>query len=276
MKKILIIHGPNLNLLGMREKSIYGEKPFDAGEIYDTCLGYFKVIEKFLGKASLLVSEARKKDKKILFEGAQGTGLDVDHGTYPYVTSSNVVAAQACIGSGVGPNAIDKVAGIFQAYVTRVGGGPFPTELPGDQAEEIRKKGNEYGATTGRPRRCGWLDLVLLRQAIRLNGIESLCMNKLDVLCGLEKVKICNSYRLDGDILKDSDFLTGDLLRVEPTYTEFDGWEKIETGKVKRKKDLSKNALIFLEFIESETATPVDLISLGPSREETLVVRELL
>jgi adenylosuccinate synthase len=255
-------------------EKLYGEKGLSVQEIYDSYTKYFEIFSKYVGKSSLAVNEACRKDKKVLFEGAQGTALDVDHGTYPYVTSSNVVAAQACIGSGIGPGLINKVTGVCKAYVTRVGGGPFPTELPGSEADNLRKKGNEFGATTGRPRRCGWLDLVMLRQAIRVNGLQGLCLNKLDVLGDEPKVKICNSYKLEGNILKNYDFLPLELSKSKPIYTEFDGWGKMDFTKIKKLKDLPKNAQKFLEFIESESGVPIDMVSLGPSRNETLIINE--
>lgn len=255
-------------------EKVYSAKSFNPDEIYDSYLKYFERFAKHVCKTSLFIDEACKKGKNILFEGAQGSSLDIDHGTYPFVTSSNTVSAQASIGTGIGLGSIHKVVGIFKAYATRVGSGPFPTELTPSICEILKKKGNEYGATTGRPRRCGWLDLVMLRHSIRINGIESLCINKIDVLSGLPKVKICNSYRFKGEIVKDSDFMTSELASCEPVYEDLDGWDQFIPEKIKKKKDLPKNAIHFLDMIETKLEVPIDIISLGPSRDQTLVIKE--
>ena len=255
-------------------QKIYGGTPFKVDEIYDSYLEYFETFKDCISKTSIFLAKALKDSKKILFEGAQGSSLDIDHGTYPFVTSSNTVSAQAAIGSGIGPKHLGRVVGIFKAYVTRVGGGPFPTEITDSTGELLRKKGNEFGATTGRPRRCGWLDLVMLRQTIRLNGIDSLCMNKIDVLSGMPKVKICTAYKKGNETVKDSDFLTSELDSLEPAYKEFEGWEPFESGKIRKRKELPKNAQSFIDYIESETGVGIDVISIGPQRDQTLVGKE--
>lgn len=265
LKEIL----PRKNLI---LENVFNAKSFDLDEIYSAYMKHAEIFSGFIKKTSLFIHEAIKENKKVLFEGAQGSALDNDHGTYPFVTSSNTVSAQACIGTGVGPGAIDKVVGIFKAYTTRVGSGPFPTELPPSTAETIRKKGGEFGATTGRPRRCGWLDLVLLRHAIRTSGIDALCMNKIDVLCGLPRVGVCNSYKLKGKIIKDADFMTRELSQWKPVFEEREGWEQIIPEKIKKKSDLPKNALRYIDYIEEQTGVPIEMVSMGPERDQTVTI----
>ncbi len=224
--------------------------------------------------SSLIVYRALKAGKKVLFEGAQGTMLDLLHGTYPYVTSSSTLSGSACIGAGIGPNAVQKIIGITKAYTTRVGSGPFPTELAGDLAERIRREGAEFGATTGRPRRTGWLDLVALKYAIRVNGITNLALMKLDVLSGHEKIDVCVSYRLDGQEIKDLPTATGDLARVEPIYKTLNGWNE-DISQVRSIQDLPQPARDYVQFIGNELATPIDVVSVGPGREQTLWIKPL-
>ena len=208
------------------------------------------------------------EDKLILAEGAQGTLLDIDFGTYPFVTSSNTVSAGACIGLGIAPKKIGKVYGIFKAYITRVGSGPFTTELFDNTGEELRAKGHEFGATTGRPRRCGWMDLVLLKYVIMINGITDLIMTKADVLDTFKTIKIATSYKKNNKITETMPF---DIEGWEPVYKEFDGWN-ISTCNMKSEKDLPKKMKEYIAFIEKETEVKVSIISLGPDRNQTITL----
>ena len=210
--------------------------------------------------------------KSILFEGAQAALLDVDHGTYPYVTSSNCVAGQASAGAGVGPQQLHYVLGIAKAYATRVGAGPFPTELDDEVGEYLRVKGNEYGSVTGRPRRCGWFDAAALKRAVQLNGVSGLCITKLDVLDGLDTVRLATGYRV-GDEMRDILPVGAEALAIcEPVYEEFPGWKESTVG-VKSFDGLPKNAQAYMKRLEAVVGAPVDLISTGPDREETIVLR---
>ncbi len=229
-------------------------------------------LKEFVGEASLFLDGHVRKGTRILFEGAQGTLLDVDHGTYPYVTSSNTVAGNAAVGSGLGPTAIDKVLGITKAYTTRVGGGPFPTELTDATGERLRKVGDEFGATTGRPRRCGWLDTVVLRYAARVNGLWGLALTKMDILSGLETLKVCTAYELDGQKLTE---LPGDIeefSRVQPIYEELPGWEQPLAG-ARTVDDLPPNAQRYMRRIEEIVGIPVVCVSVGAERGETILLQ---
>ncbi|HRO66918.1 MAG TPA: adenylosuccinate synthase [Pseudobdellovibrionaceae bacterium] len=223
---------------------------------------------------SSVVSKALKGNKRVLFEGAQGTLLDLFHGTYPFVTSSSTLSGSACIGAGVGPTQIHQVIGVFKAYATRVGSGPFPTELNDEVGEKMRQNGHEFGSTTGRSRRCGWIDLPALRYAIRLNGITNLALMKLDVLTGFEKIGICTSYKLDGETLLEPPVTQADFSRVEPVIEWFQGWNQ-DLTRLTRLADLPRTATNYLDFIGNQLATPIDVISIGPGREQTLWVKPL-
>jgi adenylosuccinate synthase len=210
------------------------------------------------------LDEQLRSGKTVLAEGAQGTLLDIDFGTYPFVTSSNTISAGACIGLGIAPSRIGKVVGIFKAYCTRVGSGPFPTELHDDIGERIRTAGNEFGSTTGRPRRCGWLDLPALRYAVMVNGLTELAMMKADVLSGMEQVRVCTGYRIDG---RETDRLPYDLSgRVEPIYTDLPGW-----GELSAAQPLPRGAEAYIAFIEKATGVPVRIVSVGPDRQATML-----
>lgn len=224
--------------------------------------------------SSILIHRALKNGKKVLFEGAQGTMLDLLHGTYPFVTSSSTISGSAFIGSGIGPNSAQKVIGITKAYTTRVGSGPFPTEIHGDLGERIRKEGGEFGATTGRPRRCGWLDLVALKYAIRVNGITNLALMKLDVLSGHDKIEVCTAYKLDGQEIKELPTSASELARVEPIYKGLTGWSE-DLTQVRTIQDLPQAARDYIQFIGNELATPIDVVSVGPGREQTLWIKPL-
>ncbi|MBX3041580.1 MAG: adenylosuccinate synthase [Bdellovibrionaceae bacterium] len=223
---------------------------------------------------SHVISKALKGNKRVLFEGAQGTLLDIFHGTYPFVTSSSTLSGSACIGAGVGPTQIQQVIGVFKAYATRVGSGPFPTELNDETGEKMRQNGREFGSTTGRARRCGWIDLPALRYAIRLNGITNLALMKLDVLTGFEKIGICTSYKLDGETLMEPPVTQADFSRVEPVIEWFQGWNQ-DLTKLTRLADLPRTATNYLDFIGNQLATPIDVLSIGPGREQTLWVKPL-
>jgi adenylosuccinate synthase len=224
--------------------------------------------------ASLQIHKALKAGKKVLFEGAQGTMLDILHGTYPFVTSSSTISGSACIGSGIGPNAVQKIIGITKAYTTRVGSGPFVTELDNELGERIRKEGGEFGATTGRARRTGWLDLIALRYAIRVNGITNLALMKLDVLSGHEKIDVCVGYKLDGQEIKDLPTAAGEFARAEPIYKTLAGWKE-DITQVRNLQDLPQAARDYVQFIGNEVATPIDVVSVGPGREQTLWIKPL-
>ena len=219
--------------------------------------------------SAALVNQAVEKRKNVLLEGAQGTMLDVDHGTYPYVTSSNPISGGACSGAGIGPNQIKEIIGVSKSYVTRVGGGPFPTEIVGGLGDELRERGGEYGATTGRPRRCGWFDGVVMSHAAKVNGLTSLAITKLDVLDQLEKIKVCSAYRLNGK--KTADF-PSDITRLEncePVYEELPGWQE-ETTKVKKYKDLPAKAKKYLNKLAELAETEISLISVGAERGQII------
>ena len=211
--------------------------------------------------------------KKVLFEGAQGTHLDVDHGTYPYVTSSNPVASTAATGTGIGPNRLDSIMGVVKAYTTRVGSGPFPTELTDEIGDYIQKRGAEFGATTGRRRRCGWLDMVMVKDSIRLNGLTCLSITKLDVLSGLKRVKICVGYECDGERITHRPANLKRLSRCSPIYEEFEGWEE-DISDIKRSQDLPSEVKRYLKRIEEISGVPISIISLGPIREQSIILKD--
>ncbi|MCP3103207.1 adenylosuccinate synthase [Myxococcus sp. K15C18031901] len=229
-------------------------------------------LKPYVHDASLFLSEQVRRGARILFEGAQGTLLDVDHGTYPFVTSSNCVAGNAAVGSGLGPTAIDKVMGISKAYTTRVGGGPFPTELNDAIGDQLRKIGDEFGATTGRPRRCGWLDGVVLRYAVRVNGLWGLALTKLDVLSGLKSLQLCNAYELDGQRVTELPGDYEDLARVKPLYETLPGWDEKLAG-VRSFDELPENAKRYVRRVEEISGVPVVCVSVGADRGETVLMQ---
>jgi adenylosuccinate synthase len=248
------------------------DKSLDISEILNEYLGFRRHLEKYVNNTALFLHKEIQKGKHILFEGAQGALLDVDHGTYPYVTSSNTVAGNACAGSGIGPTTINSVIGVAKAYTTRVGEGPFPTELQGPLGEKIREKGGEYGATTGRPRRCGWLDAVIVNHSIRINGIREMAITKMDVLNDFDKIKICVGYRLNGKTLHHVPSNLSILECCKPVYEELDGWGA-EIKGVKDFSNLPRNAKCYIQRIEELTATKITMISVGSERNETIMVR---
>jgi adenylosuccinate synthase len=232
---------------------------------------YAKRLAPYVNNVSLALDTGMKSGHQVLFEGAQGTHLDIDHGTYPFVTSSNTVSGNACCGSGVGPKSIDGVIGIVKAYTTRVGAGPFVSELFDDIGNAIQEKGAEFGATTGRRRRCGWLDTVLLTNAVRLNGLTGLAITKLDVLGGLEELKICTGYRIDGEMLPAFPANLEMLAKCEPIYETLPGWKE-EISLIRRFDDLPENAKAYLNRINELTGVPHQIVSVGPGREETIIL----
>jgi adenylosuccinate synthase len=250
----------------------YRWQPVDFKKVLDESLGMAPRLEKLVADVPRALYEASKNGANLLFEGAQGTLLDIDHGTYPFVTSSNCVAGGAAAGAGVGPNMLHYILGITKAYTTRVGGGPFPTELWDDVGKHLATRGNEFGATTGRPRRCGWFDAAALKRSIQINGVSGLCVTKLDVLDGVEELKLCTGYRLDG---KFSDILpvgAEEIARCEPVYETMPGWAESTVG-VKSLDSLAARARRYLSRIEELCGVPVDIISTGPEREETILLR---
>ena len=260
----------------LEEKNFYLEHFFsaetlDPAGIIDQYKGYADRLSPHIINISIVMNQAIKENKQILFEGAQGTHLDIDHGTYPFVTSSNTVSGNACCGAGIGPKEINGVVGIVKAYTTRVGSGPFPTELFDEIGDKIQKKGAEFGATTGRKRRCGWLDTVLLRNAARLNGLTGLVITKLDVLDGLEHLKICTGYEYNGKIVRDFPASLKILGSCKPVYEVLPGWPE-DISDIRKFEDLPENARHYLHRIEELTETPIDMVSVGPGREETIII----
>lgn len=253
---------------------VYGESTMDFDTIYDEYMVYAEKMRPFVKDTSVIVYNNIRTGKNVLFEGAQGTLLDIDYGTYPYVTSSNTIAGGVCTGSGIGPTMIGGAVGIAKAYTTRVGKGPFPTELFDKTGDWIREKGHEFGVTTGRARRCGWLDLVILKTSARISGLTSFAVTKIDTLAGLQKVKICVGYRLDGKIIDYVPASLEDLEKCEPVYEEFNGWDSsIEDAR--SYKDLPDNAKKYLKRIEEYTETKVSIISVGPKRDQTIAVSHI-
>jgi adenylosuccinate synthase len=261
----------------LEEKNFFlqylGADPLDFKEIYERYLQYGAYLKPYLTDTSTLLWKAHSEKKHILFEGAQGTFLDIDYGTYPYVTSSNTLSGNACCGSGFGPTAINEVLGIVKAYTTRVGEGPFPTELNDAIGAYLREKGGEYGSTTGRARRCGWLDLVMVKTAIKLNGITGIAITKLDVLSGLDKIKLCTSYKIGEKTIEDFPSTLEELAQVEPQYEEFSGWKE-DLSKIKRFEDLPQETKTYLQRIQDYLQVPIDVISTGPDRENCLFLKK--
>jgi adenylosuccinate synthase len=244
----------------------------DEQQILDEYNGYGEILKKYMGNASLLLDVCRKAGKNILFEGAQGSLLDIDHGTYPYVTSSSTIAGGATTGSGFGPRFITEVIGISKAYVTRVGEGPFPTELHDEMGETLRKAGSEFGATTGRPRRTGWFDAVALREAVRTNGLTGLAITKLDVLDELDSIKVCTAYSYQGEMLEEFPQDANILKECKPVYEEIEGW-KCPISSATSYEELPEKVKNYLTKIEEITGCPVALASVGPRRDQTIQLR---
>ena len=253
-------------------KQRFGKESLDFQAMLDQALELGEYFKDRVADVSGRLYELRAAGKRVMFEGAQGSLLDIDHGTYPYVTSSNTTIGGVCTGAGVGPDAIDYVLGIAKAYVTRVGGGPFPTELFDDAGKRLARRGDEFGATTGRPRRCGWLDAVALRRMVSLNGVTGFCVTKLDVLDGFDEIRICTAYRLNGQLLDAPPLDVQDWARLEPVYETFPGWQETSRGAT-RMEDLPANARSYLEAMESLCGAPIHIVSTGPDRNENIVIR---
>ena len=246
--------------------------PVDVYRVADEVLAFAERLRPMLADVPNLLDQAMKRGDNLLFEGAQGALLDVDHGTYPYVTSSNCVAGAASAGAGVGPDRLHFVMAIVKAYTTRVGSGPFPTELHDEVGAHLAKRGNEFGSVTGRPRRCGWFDGPALKRSIQLNGVHGLCVTKLDVLDGLPTVRLCTAYRLDGQVVELLPFGADDVSRCEPIYEDMPGWSESTVG-VTRWEDLPGNAKRYLERMVEVAGAPIALISTGPERDQTILVQ---
>jgi len=253
-------------------KAILKEKALDFNKIHDRYSGYREKLKTYVIDTGLLLDREMRAGKRVLFEGAQGTLLDVDHGTYPFVTSSNTVAGGVSSGTGVGPRHIHQVIGISKAYTTRVGSGPFPTELHGSEGEILKREGIEFGATTGRPRRCGWFDAVAVRHAVRISGITGLALTKLDVLTGFKKIPMCVAYRYDGKVHEEFPASIRAMQSAQPILEEMDGWDTPLTA-VRRFSDLPANAQKYVRRIEKILETEVILVSVGPDREQTVMLK---
>ncbi len=253
-------------------KNYYASETLDVETVIDGALDAAEQIRPMVDDVPARLHALREQSVPLLFEGAQGALLDIDQGTYPYVTSSNTTAGGACTGSGISPSAIDYVLGIAKAYATRVGAGPFPTELSDGVGQHLASEGNEFGATTGRPRRCGWLDAVALKRAIWLNGVTGLCITKLDVLDKVERIKLCVGYRLDGKELDAPPSGAATLARCEPVFEELPGWMSSTVG-VRKLEDLPTKARSYLERVEALAQTPVHMVSTGAERDDIVVLR---
>jgi len=263
-------HLPEANFL---LEKYYGVEPLDLQEVIAQYCEYAEKLRPYVGCTYRLVNDALKANKKVLFEGAQGTMLDIDHGTYPFCTSSNTISGAVCTGAGVGPKRIDRIMGVMKAYTTRVGTGPFPSELNDEVGQGLRDRGHEYGSTTGRPRRCGWLDLMVVKYAAEINGLTDLVLTKLDVLDGVETIKVGVGYRLDG---KEIDYIPAaqaEYERCEPIYKEMPGWPGT-VNDCRTMDDLPQQATDYIRFIEEYLGLPIRLISVGPARRETIVLED--
>ncbi|MFQ5598892.1 MAG: adenylosuccinate synthase [Nitrospiria bacterium] len=262
----------NLSDINAILERIYQAPPFDAEKIFQTHIAYADRIEPYVSDTSLLLNKAIDEGRHLLFEGAQGTHLDVDLGTYPFVTSSNASAGGAATGTGVGPTRLDKVLGVAKAYTTRVGSGPFPSELTDKMGSTLQTLGNEFGATTGRPRRCGWFDAIAVRYAVRVNHITSLAITKLDVLDSLEEIFACIGYEVDGKTVKEMPSTLKQLENCTPILERFDGWKEATHG-IRAYDALPKNARIYLEAISERVGCRIDIVSTSSKRGETIVLR---
>jgi len=266
-QKVLIVMDEKNFIL----KNYLSAEPLNPDVIIDTYGKYAARLTPHVTDVSIILDEAVKADQQVLFEGAQGTHLDIDHGTYPFVTSSHVVSGNACCGAGIGPGRISGVLGIVKAYTTRVGAGPFPSELFDDVGDRIQKMGAEFGATTGRKRRCGWLDTVILKNAVRLNGLTGLAITKLDILSDLDTLKICTGYKYNGKVISHFPADLNMLAACQPIYETLPGWSE-DISSIRDRDALPQNTRNYLDRIEVLTETPVDIISVGPGRNQTIVI----
>lgn len=249
-----------------------GEEPLNYNEIYRAYQDFAEILKKYMADTSLVLSKSVAAGKKLLFEGAQGTLLDVDHGTYPFVTSSSTCAGGAATGTGVSPREIHEVIGISKAYVTRVGSGPFPTELLDETGEKLRQVGGEFGATTGRPRRCGWFDAMVIRYAVRINGLTGIALTKLDVLSDFETIKVCTGYTFEGQQLETLPAKLETFENCVPVYEELPGWNTDITG-VRSYEELPENAKKYVKRLEELAGCPIVMVSVGPRRDQTMMLK---
>ena len=261
----------NIEDVNLTLTKIYDHSPLVVDDILDEFSTYRDIVTNHVADASLLIANAIKNKKTILFEGAQGTLLDIDHGTYPFVTSSNTSSGSAAIGSGVGPKNIDRIVGVTKAYISRVGSGPFLTEQKNEIGDFLIEKGAEFGVVTGRRRRCGWLDLISLKYSVRVNSLTELFITKLDVLSGLEELKLCVGYKDNDEVITDYPFNQNVLNSAEPVYETFDGWTD-DISTVKSFKDLPNNAQSYIKAIEAFIEVPITFISVGPERTENIII----
>ena len=250
---------------------LYGAEALNFDELYEEALEWGRFLTPYLGDSSAEIDAALRKGGSVLFEGAQGTLLDVDHGTYPFVTSSSCVSGGCCTGGAVGPGRFDRIIGGVKAYCTRVGEGPFPTEDLGEVGETLRRSGAEFGATTGRPRRCGWLDMVALKYAVMVNGVDSIALTKLDVLSGMDEIKVCVAYEIGGKRVRDFPNSAYVLEGVTPVYETFASW-KDDLSKCRDFGDLPPAARDYIRYIERESGAGVGLVGVGPGREDTIFI----
>ncbi|MEY3076165.1 MAG: hypothetical protein RLZZ131_291 [Actinomycetota bacterium] len=254
---------------------VFNRKGLEIDDVVNEYLGYAELLKPFVTDTSLLLNKALDQGKNILLEGSQGTLLDVDHGTYPFVTSSNPTAGGACTGSGIGPTRISRVIGIVKAYTTRVGSGPFPTELFDEDGEKLRSIGGEVGVTTGRARRCGWYDALIARYAVRVNGLTDFFLTKLDVLTGWEKIPVCVAYEIDGKRVEELPASQSDFHHAKPIYEFLPGWNE-DISKAKSLDQLPVNAKAYVKYLEEISGAPVSAVGVGPERDQTISVRELI
>ena len=254
---------------------VFNRRGLEIDEVVNEYLGYAELLKPFVTDTSLLLNQALDQGKNILLEGSQGTLLDVDHGTYPFVTSSNPTAGGACTGSGIGPTRISRVIGIVKAYTTRVGSGPFPTELFDEDGEKLRSIGGEVGVTTGRARRCGWYDALIARYAVRVNGLTDFFLTKLDVLTGWEKIPVCVAYEVDGKRVEELPASQSDFHHAKPIYEYLPGWSE-DISKAKSLDQLPANARAYVRYLEEISGAPVSAVGVGPERDQTISVRELI
>ncbi|KLI44952.1 adenylosuccinate synthetase [Brachyspira hyodysenteriae] len=264
----------NVELKNKLLKKLYNHDGVNYDELLKEYLGYAEKLRPFVADTTTILNKAIKEKKNILFEGAQATMLDLDHGTYPFVTSSYPAAGGACTGSGVGPRKIDNVIGVVKAYATRVGEGPFPSELFDDVGQFIRDKGGEYGTVTGRARRCGWLDACVVKYASYVNGLDSIAITRLDILDELDKLKICVAYKYNGEILEGYPADLDILSKVEPVYEEFEGW-KTSTRDIREYDKLPENAKKYLKRLSEVIETDISIVSVGAGRDETIIIKNI-
>lgn len=262
----------NITIKNAIIEKVYGGAPLDVDKIIEEYSAYAEQLKPYVRDVNSIIHNALEEGRVVLFEGAQATFLDIDFGTYPYVTSSNPIAGGVCTGAGVGPKMISEVLGVMKAYTTRVGAGPFVTELLDETGDKIRDLGHEYGTTTGRPRRCGWLDAFMLKYAARINGLTGLCMNHLDTIGKLDTIKLCVGYRLDGKLIDYYPASLKELERCEPVYEEFEGWKDTDISKLRRFDSLPNAAKLYVRRIEEVIGVPIKYLGVGPGREQVITM----